>query len=123
NIDQDSYMWYLRDYLVLPDVRLARIQQEAGRSGLSGERAAKKKGRKGLKGFFQNLFRKRDKPADSSQVQPTPQEQFDFIDTDTLTQATPPAQQQVEARRGFFAPRRQKPVSGDRNDPALIPAD
>ena len=27
NVEQDNYMWYLRDYLVLPDVRLAQKQQ------------------------------------------------------------------------------------------------
>ena len=38
NIEQDNYMWYLRDYLVLPDVRLAQKRQAAD------DREAKKRG-------------------------------------------------------------------------------
>src|SRR3989337_4326907 len=37
-IEQDNYMWYLRDNLVLPDVRHARLQQGSEKS-----RAAKEK--------------------------------------------------------------------------------
>src|SRR5690606_37216004 len=57
NVDQDNYMWYLRDVLVLPDVRLAQLQ--ASEEG----KAAKEKGKKGgIKGFFKNLFKKKEKP-------------------------------------------------------------
>ncbi len=57
NVDQDYYMWALRDVLVLPDVRLAlnQSQEEVNAKGLSN---AKKTG------FFtklKNLFKKKPK--------------------------------------------------------------
>ncbi|MCW5911892.1 MAG: hypothetical protein KIT62_12500 [Cyclobacteriaceae bacterium] len=60
NIDQDAYMWYFRDVLVLPDVRAAMMEE--------GEvQAAKKKATKKSKGgFFKNLFKKKDKKAADS---------------------------------------------------------
>jgi len=124
NIEQDNYMWYLRDYLVLPDVRLAQKQQ-SGEARESGRKRAKKdkKDRQGLKGFFKNLFRKKPKEADSTQVAPPPQEEeFDFIDTgtDTLTQADPPAPQPV-SKKGLLASREKR--TGDTDiAPAITPA-
>lgn len=55
NLDQDAYLWYFRDVLVLPDVRAAMMEE--------GEvRAAKKKSDKKSKGgFFKNLFKRKDK--------------------------------------------------------------
>jgi hypothetical protein len=66
NIDQDAYLWYFRDVLVLPDVRAAMAEE--------GEvQAAKKKSdKKSKSGFFKNLFKKKDKkkkqPTDSLTV-------------------------------------------------------
>jgi hypothetical protein len=68
NIDQDAYLWYFRDVLVLPDVRAAMMEE--------GEvQAAKKKSGKkakgGVFGKIKNLFKKKDKkkqPADSLTV-------------------------------------------------------
>jgi hypothetical protein len=62
NVDQDNYMWYFRDMLVLPDVRAALMGKEANKS--RGEEAATKKG---IGGFFKNLFRKKP-PKDSTAV-------------------------------------------------------
>lgn len=60
NVDQDNYMWYFRDLLVLPDVRVA--MQEEGEV-----RAAQKKTEKKAKGgFFKNLFKKKDKNKNDS---------------------------------------------------------
>lgn len=56
NIDQELYLWYLREYLVYPDVRL--MKQEAAEA--SGAEAKRKK-KKGFFGFFKNLFKKKDK--------------------------------------------------------------
>lgn len=50
NLDQDIYMWYFRDVLVLPDVRAAMQQNKA---------VAEKKETK--QGFFKRLFGKKDK--------------------------------------------------------------
>lgn len=53
NMEQDSYMWYLRDVLVLPDARLAK---------LGGKEEEAEKGEKVKKGgFFKNLFGKKKK--------------------------------------------------------------
>ncbi len=60
NMDQDIYMWYFRDVLVLPDVRAAMAEE--------GEvRASKKKSEKKAKGgFFKNLFKKKNKKTTDS---------------------------------------------------------
>jgi hypothetical protein len=81
NVDQDNYMWYLRDYLVLPDVRLARLQ-----SGEKAKNAAGKKEKKGFFGFFKNLFKKKKKePIDSATLVPVKDENdFDFVDTTAI---------------------------------------
>ena len=67
NLDQDLYMWYFRDLLVLPDVRAAMEKQSEEKKG-AGKEVAKKK--TGLKGFFQNLFKKKPKN-DSTAVKST----------------------------------------------------
>ncbi len=60
NVEQGNYLWYLRDVLVLPDVRLAKMEAEAK------EAEAKKK--KGIKGFFSNLFKKKKKAGEETDV-------------------------------------------------------
>jgi hypothetical protein len=57
NTEQNNYMWYLKDILVLPDVKLAKQKEEASKKETQKE--AKKK--KGLRGFFNKLFKKKDK--------------------------------------------------------------
>ncbi|MBL7850743.1 MAG: hypothetical protein JNN04_07570 [Cyclobacteriaceae bacterium] len=59
NLDQDLYMWYFREMLVLPDVRAA-MEKKKEKSEAAPEG---KKEKKGLKGFFQNLFKKKPKAA------------------------------------------------------------
>lgn len=63
NVDQDNYMWYFRDALVLPDVRAALEQKSGEKLGISATGKTKKK-EKG--GFFKNLFKK--KKSDSLSV-------------------------------------------------------
>lgn len=66
NVEQDNYMWYFRNVLVLPDVRIAMEGAPA-----PGKSVAKQK--KGISGFFKNLFKKKPKePATPAAVQPTP---------------------------------------------------
>ena len=63
NVDQDNYMWYFRDQLVLPDVRAA-LEEKTGKNlgtNPGGGRAKEKKG------FFKNLFKRKNKQ-DSSAV-------------------------------------------------------
>ena len=56
NIDQELYLWYLRKYLVYPDARLQMEELEPAK-----KEAAEKKEKKGIIGFFKNLFKKKDK--------------------------------------------------------------
>ncbi|MEJ7646670.1 MAG: hypothetical protein WKF87_18885 [Chryseolinea sp.] len=74
NVEQDNYMWYLRKHLVLPDVRAAQNMQEA-------ENAAPKKAKKGISGFFKNLFKKKKRNSDSTETaQVKPPGEFDYVD-------------------------------------------
>lgn len=62
NLDQDLYMWYFREVLVLPDVRAA-LDKKA--DAAKETKASEKKEKKGIKGFFQNLFKKKPKATDA----------------------------------------------------------
>jgi hypothetical protein len=76
NVEQDNYMWYFRNVLVLPDVRIAMEGAPA-----EGKTAEKAKEKKGFMGFFKNMFKKKPKepvkpetvvqnPSDSTTVVP-----------------------------------------------------
>lgn len=56
NIDQELYLWYLRKYLVYPDVRLQMEDADPAKTEAKAE-----KEKKGILGFFKNLFKKKDK--------------------------------------------------------------
>jgi len=58
NVEQDNYMWYFRDVLVLPDVRAAMNNKNKDSGGAAAPAKNKKKG---LAGFFKNLFGKNKK--------------------------------------------------------------
>lgn len=113
NVEQDNYMWYLRDYLVLPDVRQARIQQGA-RDEEEKQATTKKKKQKG---FFRNLFKKKNKNKAEEPVeeaapeQKTNEEEFDFIDEDeeVETNATQVTQPEAKEKKGLF--RKKKPTT------------
>ncbi|HEY3405255.1 MAG TPA: hypothetical protein VGK59_17845 [Ohtaekwangia sp.] len=112
NVEQDNYMWYLRDYLVLPDVRLAKMGGGGEKSG-DGKVSGKKE-KKGFFGFFKNLFKKKDKEAaaDSTaapvQAQPD-EEEFDYVDEDEQLKAQQPQQQQEpEKKGGLFKKKKDK---------------
>ncbi len=86
NVEQDNYMWYLRNSLVLPDVRLSQIHQSAQDEAEGKSSKAKKKG---FFGFFKNLFKKKEKePIDSTEqdVQPKPIDDFDYVENDSIRQ-------------------------------------
>lgn len=104
NVDQDNYMWYLRDYLILPDVRLAKLQQSGAADG--GKSVKGKKEKKGIKGFFKNLFkRKKKEDADTTELAPPPKEEFDFVDTTGVENTAGPQMQQEKKKekKGFFS--------------------
>lgn len=66
NVDQDNYMWYFRNQLVLPDVRAALEEKSGKNLGTNAGAGTKEK-----KGFFRNLFKKKNKN-DSSAVDSPP---------------------------------------------------
>jgi hypothetical protein len=69
NVEQDNYMWYFRNVLVLPDVRAAmKGKNEADEESASVSKK-EKKAKKGPFGFLKKLFNK--KSADSSAVKST----------------------------------------------------
>lgn len=103
--EQDTYMWYLRHSLVLPDVRIAKMQ--------SGEKRDKKGSvrKKGIGGFFKNLFRKRTQEKediDSAELEiaPDQEDRFDFIDT--TAQEAPESIEQAPKKKGFLSRGRNK---------------
>ncbi len=103
NVEQDNYMWYLRDVLVLPDVRLA---QEIGESKKS-EKAGKNQ-KKGIKGFFGGLFKKKSKETDeaamdqqkvSADMDEYNFDEFDDVPRDSASAVTPPPP--TKKKKGF----------------------
>ncbi|MEO5977822.1 MAG: hypothetical protein ABIS36_15045 [Chryseolinea sp.] len=100
NVEQDNYMWYLRNSLILPDVRLAQMMQ----GGDDGSKAAKK-GKKGISGFFKNLFKKKKKSvADSLSTEPAkPTEDFDYVDDNEGTTPAIDAKEQPKQKKSPFS--------------------
>lgn len=76
NTEQDNYMYYLKDILVLPDVKLLKEKEEAAKKEASKEKKQKK-------GFFKKLFRRKDKAKagqDSTQNLKAQQEDYGYDD-------------------------------------------
>jgi hypothetical protein len=94
NVDQDIYMWYFRDQLVLPDVRAAMETQSENKAN-----AAKKAKKKGLFSFLK--FGKKKKAADSTAVEEQP-----LIPTDTA--AAPPRKKGI---MGIFGGKKKEPAA------------
>ncbi len=69
--DQDIYMWYFRDVLVLPDVKAAMAEEKNAKEGKTGVTAKGKKEKLGIRGFFRNMLRKKPK-SDSTAVESPP---------------------------------------------------
>lgn len=133
NTEQDNYMWYLRDVLLLPDAKLA--QQGAKEEGKSNSGGKTKKEKKGLKGFFAGLFKKKDKSKlqqDSTlNVAPVQEEDYGYDDFEgkpkdsTAVQSPPlPAQQKqqpaAKQKKGAFSflKKKDKPAKVKKDDKA-----
>lgn len=79
NTEQDNYMYYLKDILVLPDVKLMQEKEEAAKN----EAKKEKKEKKGFFGFFKNLFKRKDKSKleqDSTQNLKAEEEDYGYDD-------------------------------------------
>lgn len=110
NTEQDNYMWYLRDVLLLPDARLA--QQSGDEKGKDGKGSAKKE-KKGIKGFFKNLFKKKDKSKlqqDSTlNVAPVQEEDYGYDDFEGKPKDSTAVQEQTQQppaskpKKGMFS--------------------
>lgn len=111
NTEQDNYMWYLRDLLLLPDAKLSQQGQNEKEAG--GKGAGKKK--KGLKGLFAGLFKKKDKTKlkqDSTLTsEPVEEEDYGYDEfkgkqTDSTVVQAPPQQVQsqpaTKPKKGLF---------------------
>ena len=111
NVEQDNYMWYLRNSLVLPDVRLSQLQQNAQKEAeANGSKNVKKKA--GFFGFFKNLFKKKEKEeTDTTEhTQPKASDDFDYIENDSIRQHQQDsikAAQPVE-KKGLFKKKKKK---------------
>jgi hypothetical protein len=103
NVDQDNYMWYLRDYLILPDVRLAKLQ------GAANKEAKAKKEKKGFFGFFKNLFGKKKKDkVDSAKLVPAKgAHDFDYVDT-LAYEKTVVDNEKTKKKGGLFSSKKEK---------------
>jgi len=106
NLDQDAYLSYFRDVLVLPDVRAAMMEE-------GKVQASKKKTTKKTKGgFFKNLFKKKDKkkqPADSLDV--------------TIQQPADSTQTEVKPKKKFLGGLFKKKTKADKAKPDEQPGD
>ena len=98
NVDQDIYMWYFRDQLVLPDVAAAMQTQSKNKEA----KAAKKSKKKGLVGFFKNLFNKNKNDSTAVEEQP-------LIPTDT-TDAPPPKR----GLKALFGSKKKDPAAPEK---------
>ena len=111
NVEQDNYMWYLRNSLVLPDVRLSQLQQNAQKEAeANGSKNIKKKA--GFFGFFKNLFKKKEKEQidTTEHTQPKASDDFDYVENDSIRQhqqdsikAAQPAE-----KKGFLKKKKKK---------------
>lgn len=108
NTEQDNYMWYLKDILVLPDVKLTKEKQEAAKKDAVKE----KKQKKGIRGFFNKLFKKKDKSKltqDSTQNLKTEQEDYGYDDFEGKPRDSTAAAQPTEQvkpspkKKGMFS--------------------
>jgi hypothetical protein len=105
NADQDNYMWYFRDVLVLPDVRAALDDQKKAKAA-AAEAAKPKKDKKGFLGFFKNLFKKKEKVDSTKTVAPS----VPPIDSDNPADST--AALSVALEKPAPAPEKKKGLFG-----------
>jgi len=109
NVDQDNYMWYFRDILVLPDVKLAmdegKAEKNAGTSA-SGGKAAKQGLFAKLKGLFKKKPKQKPAVADSTAVSAQEINPSDSTSTTTV-------QPVVKKKKGLFGkkPKTAPPVT------------
>lgn len=111
--EQDNYMWYFRDVLVLPDVKAALKEEKNVKSGKAAKAKAKAKGeKKGFFGFFKNIFKKKPKTDSTAVTTPSP----------TVTPPDSAAVSAPKEKKGLFGIFKKKkktdPMAEPKKDPA-----
>ena len=115
-------MWYLKDILVLPDVKLLKEKAEASKK----DAAKEKKEKKGIRGFFNKLFKKKDKSKldqDSTQNLKNEDADYGYDDfegkqKDTTNVVQPTEQVKPEPKKkGLFRKKDKEPAKKE-TDPA-----
>lgn len=116
NLDQDLYMWYFRDMLVLPDVRASMQKKQEEKSGGSSKSGKKKK--QGIKGFFKNLFKKKSKPDSLSTLAavPPPSDSEDGSDSTTVVVEEKPKKKGLFNRKKKEQSQKEKPPAKKEDD-------
>ena len=111
--EQDNYMWYFRDVLVLPDVRAALAQNKNVKEGKAAK-ANHKKEKKGFFGFFKNIFKK--KPKNDSTKVSAPTQPPDTTPDSTAVKAP----KEKKGLFGIFKKKKKKtePNPAEKKDPA-----
>ena len=109
--DQDNYMWYFRDVLILPDVRAAVVAEKNSKEGRSASGKKIKKQKKGFLSSLRNLFKKKPKP-DSAAAFTEPKSSG--LPDDSIS-AVPPKE-----KKGFLKRKKKAPpeVPEKKVDPA-----
>jgi hypothetical protein len=110
NVEQDNYMWYFRDVLVLPDVRAAMQDKKEQ----AKEKAKSKKGN-----FFKNLlniFKKKDKDSTNVNAPPLQEEETDSITT-TAIKAKPVPADKPKEKKSLFRKKEKTPKIKEKKTP------
>jgi hypothetical protein len=94
NLDQDNYMWYFRDILVLPDVKAGMDEANAAKEESSGAAKGEKKGFFAkLKGLFKRKPKQEVDTASFKKAKVDP-----FLEPDSTLVQPQPQTPQVEAK-------------------------
>jgi hypothetical protein len=117
NVDQDNYMWYFRDLLVLPDVRLAmeegKVEKEVAESG--------KKGKKSFLQRIKDLFKKKPKSeqeaVDSTTVKRNPDD-LDLPDSASNYSTPKPVVKPAEKKKKGLFGKKSKAVAPKKKEDA-----
>jgi hypothetical protein len=96
NVEQDNYMWYFRNVLLLPDVRLALEGAKADANSTT-----KKQKKKGFFGFFSDLFAKKNK--DTKQEPVKPADELTDQPSDSTSAVLPVSTDQPKKKKGLFS--------------------
>jgi len=122
NVDQDNYMWYFRDLLVLPDVRLA---MEEGKAEKEASESGGKKEKRSLLQKLKDLFKKKPKPepevVDSTAVSRDPD--MDLPDSTSISTPRPAITKPVEVKKkkGLFGKKSKTATVAPKKKEEVVP--